>query len=302
MKNRNKILGLIFFAVAFALWGLFFTQFKNNSLELFPSRTFEIYTLTDHEAMGFSTSEVTVNDSLVDAVVNIRSGKAFPFAGFGFNLMSQNGRPSGYMDLSRFDSLEVEVSTVRMNTIGLRILTDDPQYSQKGLYMSYRPLETQAPADRSFGAAKVAIADFKTAEWWLAGMGLEKDDGLTYLYRAMLLEVYNGRGTLRGIPDAIQVKSLRLWGENRDFKKGMFFGLGLLAILFVCFIYRVFRKPEDRAAQKQQMEKAAHLLKTTDKSLAEIALEVGEKKVSRLERNFCKAYGLKPLEYRRKND
>jgi transcriptional regulator GlxA family with amidase domain len=50
------------------------------------------------------------------------------------------------------------------------------------------------------------------------------------------------------------------------------------------------------------MEKAAHLLKTTDKSLAEIALEVGEKKVSRLERNFCKAYGLKPLEYRRKND
>ena len=115
MKNRNKILGLIFFAVAFALWGLFFTQFKSNSLELFPSRTFEIYTLTDHEAMGFSTSEVAVSDSLVDAVVNIRSGKAFPFAGFGFNLMSQDGRPAGYMDLSRFDSLEVEVSTVRMN-------------------------------------------------------------------------------------------------------------------------------------------------------------------------------------------
>jgi hypothetical protein len=206
------------------------------------------------------------------------------------------------MDLSRFDSLEVEVSTVRMNSIGLRILTDDPQYSQKGLYMSYRPLETQAPVGRSFGSAKVAIADFKTAEWWLAGMGLEKDDGLTYLYRAIFLEVYNGRGTLRGIPDDIQVKSLRLWGENRDFKKGMFFGLGLLAILFVCFVYRAFRKPEDRAARKQQMEKAAHLLKTTDKSLAEIALEVGEKKVSRLERNFCKAYGLKPLEYRRKND
>ena len=302
MKNRNKILGLIFFAVAFALWGLFFTQFKSNSLELFPSRIFEIYTLTDHEAMGFSTSEVTVSDSLVDAVVNIRSGKAFPCAGFGFNLMSQDGRPAGYMDLSRFDSLEVEVSTVRMNTIGLRILTDDPQYSQKGLYMSYRPLETQAPADRSFGVAKVAIADFKTAEWWLAGMGLEKDDDLTYLYRAILLEVYNGRGTLRGIPDDIQVKSLRLWGENRDFKKGMFFGLGLLAILFVCFVYRVFRKPEDRIARKQQMEKVARLLKSTDKSLAEIALEVGEKKVSRLERNFRKVYRLLPLEYRRKND
>ena len=141
MGNRNRAIGFLFFVVAFTLWGLFFSMFKGNSLELFPAKSFEIYTLTDHEALGFSTSEVTVTDSLVDAVVNVRSGKAFPFAGFGFNLMSQNGRPSGYMDLSNFDSLEIEVSTVRMNSIGLRILTDDPKYSQKGLYMSYRPLE-----------------------------------------------------------------------------------------------------------------------------------------------------------------
>ena len=132
MQSRSKFAGLLFFGVAFALWGLFFTLFKGHSLELFPAKSFELYTLTDHEALGFSTSEVTVTDSLVDAVVNIRSGKAFPFAGFGFNLMSQNGRPTGYMDLSRFDSLELEVSTVRMNSIGLRILTDDPQYSRKG--------------------------------------------------------------------------------------------------------------------------------------------------------------------------
>jgi transcriptional regulator GlxA family with amidase domain len=82
----------------------------------------------------------------------------------------------------------------------------------------------------------------------------------------------------------------------------MFFGLGLLAILFVCFVYRAFRKPEDRAVLKEQIEKTARLLKSTDKSLAEIALEVGEKKVSRLERNFRKVYRLSPLEYRRKND
>ena len=302
METRNKAIGFSLFVVAFALWGLFFSMFKGVALELFPAKSFEIYTLTDHEALGFSTSEVTVTDTLVDAVVNIRSGKAFPFAGFGFNLMSQNGRPTGYMDLSRFDSLELEVSTVRMNSIGLRILTDDPQYSQKGLYMSYRPLETQAPAGRNFGVAKVAIADFKTAEWWLAGMGLEKDDGLTYLYRAMLLEVYNGQGTLRGIPDAIQVKSVRLWGENHDFKKGMFFGLGFLVLLFVCFVYRAFRKPENLGALERQMGKVATLLKTTDKSLAEIAIEVGEKKVSCLERKFRKVYRLSPLEYRRKNE
>ena len=302
MGNRNKAIGFLLFAVAFTLWGLFFTQFKGNSLKLFPASTFEIYTLTDHEALGFSTAEVNVTDTLIDAVVNVRSGKAFPYAGFGFNLMSQNGRPSGYMDLSKFDSLEVEVSTVRMNNVGLRILTDDPQYSKKGLYISYRPLETQVSAGRNFGLAKVAISDFKTAEWWLAGQGLDKDDGLTYLYRTMLLEVFNGQGALRGIPDVIQVKSVRLWGESRDFKKGMYFGLGFLAILFVCFIYTAFHKPEDKEKLARQMERVAQLLKDTDKSLAEIALEVGEKKVSRLERNFRKLHKLAPLEYRRKND
>ena len=302
MGNKNKAIVFSFFVIAFALWGLFFTLFKANSLELFPAKTFEVYTLTDHEAQGFSTSEVTVTDSLIDAEVNIRSGKAFPFAGFGFNLMSQKGRPTGHMDLSRFDSLEVNVSTSRMNAVGLRILTEDPQYSQKGLYMSYRPLETQVSAGRTFGSAKAAISDFKTAEWWLAGVGLEKDDGLTYLYRAMLLEVFNGRGTLRGIPDGIQVRSVRLWGENHDFKKGMYFGLGFLVLLFVCFVYRVFRKPEDRDALDRQMGKVARLLKTTDKSLAEIAIEVGEKKVSCLERKFRKVYKVAPLEYRRKND
>ena len=284
------------------MWGLFFTVFKGTSLEIFPVKTFEIYTLTDNEAHGFSTSEVTVSDSLIDAVVNVRSGKAFPFAGFGFNLMSQNGRPTGYMDLSKFDSLEVNVSTGRMNSIGLRILTDDPLYSQKGLYTSYRPLETQVTATRNFSSAKTVISDFRTTEWWLANQGLEKDDGLTYLYRAMLLEVFNGQGTLRGIPDVIQVKSIRLWGENRDFKKGMYFCLGILIILFGYFFYRAFHKQQDKDALLKRMEKAATLLKTTDKSLAEIALTVGEKSSSRLERNFYKVYKQKPLDYRRKND
>ena len=298
---KNKVAGALFLLVTLSLWVYFFVAFKDSSLELFPGKTFELYTLTDHEALGFSTSEVTVSDTLVDAVVNVRSGKAFPFAGFGFNLMSKNGRPSGYLDLSRFDSLAVEVSTVRMNSIGIRILTDDPVYSKRGLYVSYRPLEFQVPAGRNFAESKAAISDFKTAEWWLAGQGLDKDDGLTYFYRSMLLEVFNGQGTLRGIPDAIQVKSVRLWGKNRDFRGGMFAGLGLWTLFLVCFIYMVLRKKPGEGLSVQ-MQEVARLLKTTDKSLAEIALEVEEKKVSRLERNFRKAYGIKPLEYRRKND
>jgi hypothetical protein len=116
----------------------------------------------------------------------------------------------------------------------------------------------------------------------------------------MLLEVFNGQGALRGIPDEIQVKSVRLWGENHDFKRGMFIGVGFLTLLFVCFVYMAFRRPQDAEAMRRKMEAVAGLLKRTDKSLAEIAIEVGESSVSRLEGNFRKIYGLSPLEYRRK--
>ena len=300
---KSKVSGIIFLLLALFLWVYFYVSFKESFLELFPGNDFGIYTLTDREASGFSTSDVTVSDTMVDAVVNVRSGKAFPFAGFGFNLMSKNGRPSGYLDLSQFDSLSVEVATVRMNSIGIRILTDDPVYSRKGIYSSYRPLEHQIPAGRNFAVAKASISDFRTAEWWLSGQGLDEDDGFTYFYRSMLLEIFNGQGTLRGIPDVIQVKSICLWGKNRDFCTGMYAALGLWILLFAYLVYStVFRRKVDGADLRRQMDEVARLLKTTDKSLAEIALEVGEKNPSRLERLFCKTFGQKPLDYRREND
>ena len=49
------------------------------------------------------------------------------------------------------------------------------------------------------------------------------------------------------------------------------------------------------------MQETARLLTQTDKSVAEIAIAVGAKSASRLERDFCRLYGKKPLEYRKKN-
>ena len=147
----------------------------------------------------------------------------------------------------------------------------------------------------------VSLMDFKNKEWWLVAQGLDKDDGLSYLYRAAMLEVFNGEGALRGIPDDIELKSVRLWGENRDFQKGMFFALAAMLLLLGGFIYMAFRRPRDAKALEAQLKEAARLLKQTDKSIAEIAIAVGFKSSSRLEREFCRLYGKKPLEYRKKD-
>ena len=301
MQKKSKILGIAAFAVAFGAWGALFGAYKDSLQVIFPAGGFEIYTLTDAEAGGFSTSEMTASDTAVSARVNIRSGKAYAYAGFGFNLMSLGNRPSGHFDFSRFDSLAVVVETGRMRSVTLRILTEDPVYSTPGKYLTYRPLEKEIAVPGKPVEVAVSLMDFKNKEWWLVAQGLDKDDGLSYLYRAAMLEVFNGEGALRGIPDDIEVKSVRLWGENRDFQKGMFFALAAMLLLLGGFIYMAFRKPRDAKALEAQMKEVARLLKQTDKSVAEIAIAVGFKSASRLEREFCRLYGKKPLEYRKKD-
>lgn len=301
MQKRNKILGFALFAVAFATWGVLFSAFKGNSLTLFPNCNYEIYALTDEAAGGFSTSEISIGDSAISARINIRSGKAYPYAGIGFNLTSLHNRPTGPFDFSRFDSIAVTVSTGRMRTVTLRIWTMDPVYSTQGKYLTYRPLETEISVPASATEAKVAVESFKNKEWWLAAQGLDKDDGLAYFFLSALFEVFNGEGTLRGIPDDIEVRQIRMWGENRDFIKGMYFGLAALVLLLAGFIYMAFRKRPDSAAFEKQMKEAARLLKQTDKSVAEIAIAVGAKSAARLEKDFCRLFGKKPLEYRKKD-
>lgn len=303
MSIINKILGVAAFAAIFCVWAILFQSYKNSATVVFPAIGYEIYTLTDMEAGGFSTSETRENDTSIVARVNIRSGKAYPYAGFGINLTSLNNRPIGYFDFSDYDSIAVVVSTGRMRSVTLRILTDDPVYSQSGSYLSYRPLEHEVLVAGSQTEAKASLMDFKNKEWWLVAQGLDKDDGLSYFYRSMMLEIFNGENVLRGIPDEIEVKSIRLWGENRDFQKGMLFVAGLLVLLFVGFVVFKVRgskmSPELKKKKiHKEMEKTAELLRTTDLSLAEISIVVGLKSPAQLERKFKKIYKQHPLDYR----
>jgi len=230
MKIRTRIvIGAVFAFLVFA-WVYAFLAFRATSCVVFPANTFGIYALTDEPFGGTSTSELDVKDSSIDISINVRSGVAYPAVGVGFNLMSVGNRPAGLFDLSKYDSVEVVFSTGRMRSISLRILTDDPVHTKEGLRETLRPLVLNVPASRTPESAKFSLGEFKTAVWWLAAMGLEKDDGLTYFYRSSAIEVANGDGIMRGIPDEINLKEIRLWGVNRDFERGMY---ALLVVILV---------------------------------------------------------------------
>lgn len=310
---KKIIIATAALVVAIAVWICLFVKFGVSEKVLFPGSAFQVYAVSDAKVGGFSTVELSIEDSVVSARVNIRSGMAYPYAGIGINLLSVNNRPaSGFFDFSDFDSLVIEVETERMQRVGVKILNDDPVFSKKNVYQSYRPMVAQAPVrirDKKSGVA-ISMLDFRVPEWWLAMQGLDKDDGLRYMNRGMFFEITNGEGTMLGIPDEISVRTIKLWGENRTFKALMIVALVVALLAYVGVIALVVRDSERFAKRrnekqddlKMRMERAAEFLKNSDRSVAEIAMAVGEKSPAAFEKDFARVYGVKPLHYRRKND
>ena len=298
--------------VVIVVWLVLFVKFGASEQVLFPGGTYQVYAVSDANVGGFSTVELSNEDSVISARVNIRSGMAYPYAGAGINLLSVNNRPAtGFFDFSDYDSLVIDVETNRMNRIGVKILNDDPVYSKKNVYQSYRPMVAQAPViirDKK-SRASVSMLDFKVPEWWLAMQGLEKDDGLRYMNRGMFFEICNGEGTMLGIPDEITIRSIKLWGENRTFKALMIVALVVLVLVYVGVVSLTVRNSKGFVAKRQKaqedlklrMGKAAKILKESDKSVAEVAIAVGEKTTATFEKDFARIYGVKPLEYRKNN-
>ncbi|MDD7498153.1 helix-turn-helix domain-containing protein [Fibrobacter sp.] len=302
---KRIVLASAALVVLIALWVALFVTFRSTEQVLFPGGTYQVYPVTDSTVGGFSTVELSQSDSVISARVNIRSGMAYPYAGMGVNLLSIHNRPaSGYFDFSDYDSLIIDAETDRMRKIGVKILNDDPVYSQKNDYRSYRPMVSQVLV-RKNGVA-VSMLDFKVPEWWFAMQGLEKDDGLRYMNRGMLFEITNGEGTMLGIPDEITVRSIKLWGENRTFKALMYVALAVIAAVYAGVVALAVRGSERSVKKrvekeenlKSRMASAAKLLRESDRSVAEIAIAVGAGSPSSFEKDFVRIYGVKPLDYR----
>lgn len=232
-RNRQRAIIAVIFCGLFLAWIWCFFTCRKSSYEFFPNSVFEIFELTDASLGGSSTAVLDHSDSLLGVEINVRSGVAYPAVGIGINLRSVNNRPVDFFNFAKFDSLEIVLATKRMNSVSLRILTDDPAYTKPGFRETLRPVVYNVPATRSFESVKIPLTGFKTAVWWLAAMGMDEDDGLTHLHRSTLFEITNGDGVMRGIPDEISVKKVRAWGVNHDFEKTMYAILLLMMVTFV---------------------------------------------------------------------
>lgn len=240
MKAKTRIAVLLIFLVALGIWAWLFFTMRETHCVFFPQGPHSIYALDDKAFGGSSTSELEVSDSALSISVNVRSGVAYPAIGAGLNLNSSNNRPVGLFDFTKYDTLELSAATDRMQSVTVRILTDDPVYTKEGFRETLRPLVVKVPAARSVTTTKIPLTGFSTAVWWLAAMGLEEDDGFTYLYRARALEIVNGDGIMRGMPDGIEVRAIRAWGIDRDFENVMIAVLVALVVFFALVEMKLF--------------------------------------------------------------
>lgn len=232
--TKIRIISVAILVALVAVWAYLLNAFSSNYIELFPGNSYETYALSDDVAGGFSTSEISVREDAVSARVNIRSGMAYPYAGVGLNLMSVDRRPAqARFDFSKYDTICVVASAVRMRSLMLRIMTDDAEFTREGDYLSYRPLLAPVSVSATRSEIKVPLSSFKVPERWLVLHGLDHDDGHAYWDRGLLFEISNGEGALRGIPDEFEVSSIRMYGENRSFKNAMYVVLALIVFAFV---------------------------------------------------------------------
>jgi len=259
MKNRiGKWVGMLVFLALLLAWWSEYSKCGDADVELFPKKTFDIFPLNDSAVGGFSTSEVQVADTLLIASVNIHSGKAFTYAGVGFKLKSLDKRLELF-DLTKFDSIEVRVASKRMNSMKLRVLTEDPVYTRKGDYATLRVLEKDIPsapyllmggAKERFAVSKFSLSEFRVPEWWLSSVGLEEDDGKTHLNQARFFEIVSGGSTLRGIPDEMEIRYVRLWSDNEAQKKTLYLYLGSILFGLVLFLVYVLKTGRGKNAEK----------------------------------------------------
>ena len=222
MDRIGKWVVVLVYSILLLGWWFEYSKCGDADVELFPQKTFDYFPLNDSAVGGFSTSEVQVTDSLLTASVTIHSGKAFTYAGIGFKLKSLDKRLEP-LDLTKFDSLEIHVAS---------------------------PYLLMGASKERFAISKFALSEFRVPEWWLSSVGLEEDDGMTHLDRAKFFEIVSGGSTLRGIPDEMEIRYVRLWSDNGAQKRTLYYYLGFILFGLVLFLGYSLKNCRGKNAEK----------------------------------------------------
>lgn len=204
---------------ALLLLGIVWLVFHHREKMLFPTIDGKnapyLYHYDDAGEGGGSTSCGEIVDSVLHFGFRLASGIDFPYAGCGVVLTSDANVLLGkFMDLSGYDSLRLELRSNRSNQVRLQLLAYDPDLTRLEDPLSKRFYLQSISVGRSFQTVRVPVSNFQSPEWWFERHDMQPRYDLAHLDRAMNFEISAGVGTLLGIPDTVEVRSIVFYGEN----------------------------------------------------------------------------------------
>ncbi len=248
MKRVAFVFGyLLFLAVLAGVWGVF----RTSAAVLYPSGE-PLSVFQDSVFGGSSRAAFSEEDSLLSIDILARSGYESPYAGVKLALVPEAKFAFGnWQDLSRYDSLSIEVATRRMPQVLLTILTSDPERASSWLEpFGPRFVQHSIKTGRQFQKTTVALSDFRVPEWWFSFHRIHTPDEFTYLDRSFGFLILNGFGTMLGIPDEIQVKKIEVFGVNRRLGTILLFVALAGSIIFIGTVCRNLRKSHNKPKEK----------------------------------------------------
>jgi len=208
----------LFAGLALLAVSAFWTVGHYRECVVFPTETPDsllYYHYDDRSEGGGSFADARVVDSTLYFGFRLASGIDFPYAGVGLTLTTEaNALLREFFDLKGYDSLRLEIRSNRAIQARLQILTDDPKLTRPDDPLSKRFFIQSIPLGRSFQTVRIPVANFQAPEWWFDHHGMQPDYGLKYMDRAVNFEISTGMGTLLGVPDTIEVRSIVFYGSN----------------------------------------------------------------------------------------
>jgi len=205
-------------AAALVLLSGFWLGTHHREYEIFPGPrqdSLQVYHYQDQSEGGQSTAHVLIADSTLHFGFRLASGAAFPYAGCGLILTTDAQMLLGqFMNLKGYDSLRLEIRSNRSNQVRLQLLTHDPNLTRPEDPLSKRFFIQSIPLQRSYQVVRIPMSNFQAPEWWFDHHGMQPDYGLKYMDRVTNFEITTGIGTLLGIPDTVEVRSIVFYGEN----------------------------------------------------------------------------------------
>jgi hypothetical protein len=237
MRSLRKYLIIL----AFATLGVvvyFLAPPSRTVIRLTPSLELQndIETFSDSGVTGKSWVRMKHKDSPIEAELYLDApAEKNSWAGFGWLLRESNW--------SFMDTLYVEVRAQGFDELQFKILTFDPDHTDRKNRSSYRQLNKEIPVSREWQTICIPTNDFYIPDWWYKQQGVDPILNSKHLESVYRLDVQPSEQAARFVPLQLEIRSMTAVGASSRNTAI------LLGYLFILMITTLGTNPNKRSSQ-----------------------------------------------------